>query len=199
MARTASPLLLPLFRSQAQARLLARVYLEPDRRAHLAELAQELGLDRAGVKREADRLEEAGLVVSERAGRQRTLRPNRDSPYYDDLHGLLLTAFGPATLVGPALCDVPGVEEAYLFGSWAARYTGVAGSDPLDIDVLVVGSPDRTTLYGVARELESLLGREVNPVIVSRKRWDAEDEGFIREVKGSPLVELAHVATKAAS
>ena len=179
--------------------MLSRVYLEPDRPAHLAELAQELGLDRAGVKREADRLEEAGLVVSERAGRQRTLRPNLDSPYYDDLHGLLLKAFGPAALVGPALREVAGVEEAYLFGSWAARYAGVRGNDPVDIDVLVVGSPDRTELYGAARELESLLGREVNPVIVSRERWDAEDEGFIREVKGSPLVELAHADGRVAS
>jgi predicted nucleotidyltransferase/biotin operon repressor len=179
--------------------LLARVYLEPDRPAHLAELAGELGLDRAGVKREADRLEDAGLVVSERVGRQRILRPNPNSPYYDHLHGLLLTAFGPAALVGPALHEVPGVEEAYLFGSWAARYAGVRGGDPADIDVLVVGSPDRTALYGVARELESLLGREVNPVVVSRERWDAEDEGFIREVKGSPLVELAHADTKLAS
>jgi predicted nucleotidyltransferase len=192
-------LLLPLFRSRAQARLLARVYLEPDRPAHLAELAHELELDRGGVKREADRLEDAGLVVSDRVGRQRILRPNRDSPYYSHLHALLLTAFGPATIVGPALRDVPGVEEAYLFGSWAARYYGVPGSDPADIDVLVVGSPDRTALYGRARELESLLGREVNPVIVSRERWDAEDEGFIREVKGSPLVELGRADAKVAS
>lgn len=199
MPRSAAPLLLPLFRSQAQARLLARVYLEPDRTAILADLARELGLDRAGVKREADRLEDAGLVVSERVGRQRILRPNPNSPYYEHLHGLLLTAFGPAALVGPALREVPGVEEAYLFGSWAARYAGVRGSDPVDIDVLVVGSPDRTALYGVARELESLLGREVNPVVVSRERWDAEDEGFIREVKESPLVELAHADTKLAS
>lgn len=190
MPRTAAPLLLPLFRSSAQARLLARVYLEPDRPAPLAELAKELGLDRAGVKREADRLESAGLVASERVGRQRILRPNRLSPYHDHLYGLLVTAFGPAALVGPALRNVPGIEEVFLFGSWAARYKGIPGPEPADIDVLVVGSPDRTTLYEIARELEAHLGREVNPVVVSRERWDAEDEGFIREVKAAPRVEL---------
>ncbi|MBA3333870.1 MAG: ArsR family transcriptional regulator [Actinobacteria bacterium] len=197
MPRTASPLLLPLFRSAAQARLLARVYLQADRPAPLAELAHELGNDRGGVKREADRLEAAGLVLSERVGRQRLLKPNRESPYYGDLYGLLLTAFGPAALVGPALRDVPGIEEAYLFGSWAARYSGEAGSDPVDIDVLLVGSPDRTTVYAVASELEALLRREVNPIIVSRERWDAEDEGFIREVKGAPLVKLERHDPKA--
>lgn len=188
--RTASPILLPLFRSDAQARLLARVYLAVDRPAPLAELARELGVDRGGVKREADRLEAAGLVVSDRVGRQRILRPNTKSPYYDHLHGLLLTAFGPAALIGPAFREVPGVEQAFLFGSWAARYVGVPGWGPADIDVLLVGSPDRTAVYAVASELEAVLGREVNPIILSRERWEERSEGFIREVSKSPLVEL---------
>jgi predicted nucleotidyltransferase len=188
--RTQSPILLPLFRSDAQARLLARVYLEPDRAVPLAELARELGLDRSGVKREADRLEAAGLVMSDRVGRQRIVRPNVQSPYYSQLHSLLLTAFGPAALIGPALRDVPGVEEAFLFGSWAARYAGQPGSEPADIDVLLVGSPDRTAVYEIANELEAVLGREVNPIIVSRDRWDESSEGFIREVKSAPLLEL---------
>jgi len=142
------------------------------------------------VKREADRLEAAGLVVSDRVGRQRILRPNTKSPYYDHLHGLLLTAFGPAALIGPAFREVPGVEQAFLFGSWAARYVGVPGWGPADIDVLLVGSPDRTAVYAVASELEAVLGREVNPIILSRERWEERSEGFIREVSKSPLVEL---------
>jgi biotin operon repressor/predicted nucleotidyltransferase len=190
LARTASPLLLPLFRSQAQARLLARVYLETDRPAPLATIAAELGLDRAGVKREADRLEEAGLVVSSRVGRQRLLRPNVGSPYYHDLLGLLLTAFGPAAIIGPAFRDVEGIELGFLFGSWAARYEGERGDAPVDVDVLLVGSPDRGEVYGVARALTDVLGREVNPTIVSFERWESEDEGFIREVKSSALVPL---------
>jgi biotin operon repressor len=181
-------LLLPLFRSDAQARLLARVFLETDRPAPLAELASELGVDRAGVKREADRLEQAGLVVSTRVGRQRLLRPNDDSPYYDDLLGLLLTAFGPAALIGPAFRDVDGIEHAFLFGSWAARYSGEPGEAPDDVDLLLVGAPDRTEVYRVAAALSEVLRREVNPTIVSSERWADAEDGFIREVKRSPLV-----------
>jgi predicted nucleotidyltransferase len=190
MSRTASPLLLPLFRSDAQARLLARVYLHADRPAPLADLANELGLDRAGVKREVDRLEAAGLVDSYWVGRQRLVRPNAESPYFDDLFGLLMTAFGPAALVGPALADVEGIERAFLFGSWAARYSGEHGTAPDDIDVLVVGTPDRSAVYRVAASLANVLNREVNPTIVSRERWEAAEEGFIRDVRSSPLVAL---------
>jgi len=188
--RTTAPELLPIFRSDGQGRLLARVYLEPDRPGSLAQLARELELDDGGITREANRLERAGLVRSERVGRSRILHPNEDSPYYPELSGLLLKAFGPATVIAPALREVPGVEQAFLFGSWAARYVGVPGSGPADIDVLLVGSPDRTAVYAVASEVEAVLGREVNPIIVSRERWDEASEGFIREVKKSPLVEL---------
>jgi predicted nucleotidyltransferase len=159
--------------------------------APLATLARELGIDRAGVKREIDRLEHAGLVVSESIGRQRLARPNTESPYYRPLHALLLTAFGPAKVIAPALREIPDIEAAYLFGSWASRYAGVPGEEPADVDVLLVGSPDRSAVYEVARELSESIRREVNPIIVSRERWDDADEGFIREVKKSPLVELS--------
>jgi hypothetical protein len=33
---------------------------------------------------------------------------------------------------------VEGIEKAYLFGSWAARYAGEAGRAPADLDVLVI-------------------------------------------------------------
>jgi hypothetical protein len=188
--RTEAPPLLPLFRSEGQGRLLARVYLEPDRPAPLAGLARELGLDAGGLTREADRLERAGLVRSERIGRQRLLRPNPESPYHDDLRRLLLTAFGPASLVGPALAGVRGVEEAFLYGSWAARYLGRPGPDPADIDLMVVGSPSRREVARVARDLTERLGREVNPTVVPATRWRDAGDGFVRQVKRGPLVAI---------
>jgi len=188
--RTPSPELLPLFRSRGQGRLLARVYLEPDRPAPLAQLARELRLDGGGITREANRLERAGLVRSERVGRSRVLHPNEDSPYYPELSGLLLKAFGPATVIGPALARVDGIEHAYLFGSWAARYQGEPGPPPADIDLLLIGTPEWGAVARVARELTSLLGREVNPTILSPDQWRDDDDGFVRQVTREPRIEL---------
>lgn len=188
--RTSAPQLLPIFRSEGQGRLLARVYLRSDRPATLADIARELQLDDGGLTREADRLERAGLIRSERVGRSRTLRPNEQSPYYRDLYSLLLKGFGPAALIGPALAGIAGVERAYLFGSWAARYSGEPGPAPGDVDVLVVGVPDRGDVYRAADALSDILKREVNPTIVSPERWDASEESFIRDVQDSPLIPL---------
>lgn len=188
--RTPPPVLLPLFRSDGQARLLARVYLAPDEPAPLAVLARELDLDRGGVKREADRLEAAGLVRSERVGHSRILRPNEESPYYPELHGLLLKAFGPATVIGPTLAEVGGVERAFLYGSWAARYRGEAGPDPADIDVLVIGAPARLRLARATRELSGRLGRDVNATVYSPEQWYGSQTGFLRHLKRGPIFEL---------
>lgn len=188
--RTEPSLLLPLFRSDGQRRLLARVYLAPDRPVPLSELARELAIDRGGLKREADRLERAGLIRSERVGRQRYLYPDARSPYYRDLYGLLVKAFGPATLIGPELARIDGIDRAYLHGSWAARYHGEPGLDPADIDVIVVGRPSRIAIAGAERRLAELLAREINVSVVDPDEWEAAPTGFLQEVQRRPLVPI---------
>lgn len=187
--RTTAPQLLPLFRSDGQGRLLARVYLHKP--ASLAELARDLGLDDGGITREADRLERAGLVRSERIGRNRILHPNEESPYYRDLYNLLLKAFGPVAVLATELGKVGGIEQAYIYGSWAARYAGEPGSDPADLDVIVVGDPSSgLDLNDAATDVYSRLGREVNIHVVDPADWAAAQSGFLREVQGRPLVPI---------
>jgi predicted nucleotidyltransferase len=162
-------------------------------------LARELHLDAGGLTREADRLERAGLVISERIGRQRLLRPDEDSPFYASLHELLLRAYGPATVIGPALSLVANIDEAYIFGSWAARYLGETGPPPADIDVMIVGAPSRVLVGRALAPLSDILAREVNETIISSARWREAGEGFVRQVKRGPLVELHLDAEKAES
>jgi hypothetical protein len=183
-------LLLPLFRSRGQARLLARVFLHPDERRSLNQLAHELELDPATVQREAERLEEAGILTSERIGRARLVRPNEESPFFPELQGLLLKAFGPLPILRERLGELAGVEQAFIFGSWASRYAGEAGEPPGDIDLLVLGRPNRRELSRMCREASEELGFEVNPTVLSPSDWDSDATGFIRSLKDQPLIPL---------
>ena len=188
--RTDAPLLLPIFRSRGQGRLLARIFLHPDEPIPLAGLAREVGVDAATVNREVNRLEEAGLVVTDRIGRARVVRPDERSPFYPELSGLLFKAFGPATVLARRLRGLPGVEAAYIFGSWASRYHGEAGPAPGDIDLLVVGRPDRRALGRIAREASEELGLEVSPTVVTTESWSSDETGFVRTLKKAPLIPL---------
>lgn len=188
--RTEAPLLLPLFRSRGQARLLARIFLHPDDRLSLNQLARELGIDPATVQREAERLEEAGILTSERVGTARIIRPNRESLFYPDLSGLVFKAFGPVPVLRERLKRLAGVEAAFIYGSWASRYAGERGEAPGDIDLLILGKPDRRKLARLCREAGEELGFEVNPTVLSKEDWESDATGFIRSIKEQPLVPL---------
>jgi predicted nucleotidyltransferase len=188
--RTEAPLLFPLFRSRGQARLLARVFLHPGDRLSLNQLAHELELDPATVQREAERLEEAGILTSERIGRARLVRPNEDSPFYPELSGLIFKAFGPVPVLRERLTGLPGVEAAFIYGSWASRYAGERGEAPGDIDLLILGRPDRRRLARLCREASEELGFEVNPTVLSEEDWKSDATGFIRSIKEQSLIPL---------
>ena len=122
----APPPLLPLLRSRLQAEVLTLVLLNPDREWTLTELASRVGSAVSSVQREIVRAERAGVVASRRVGKTRLVKAAR-SPLTAPLTELLLRSFGPRQVLADELADVPGIENAYLFGSWAARYAGQEG------------------------------------------------------------------------
>jgi len=40
------------------------------------------------------------------------------------------------------------IDEAHNYGSWATRYVGEPGTEPQDIDLLVIGTPAVETSDG---------------------------------------------------
>ena len=77
-----------------------------------------------------------------------------------------------------------------LYGSWAARYDGVDGPAPADVDVLVVGTPQRAAVYAAAERAEARLSIPVNPVVRSPARWAAGDDPLIASIKAGPNLVL---------
>lgn len=188
--KMASPMLLPLLRSRSQGDILAVIMLDPQRERSLSEIAEETGTSVSTVVREVDRLEEGGLVTTERRGNTRLVRAVTDSVVYKPLADLLAVTFGPAAVLRKALAEVPGIERAFIYGSWAARYAQRAGPVPDDIDLLVIGEPDRHVLADAVAEAESVLRREVNVRRVSTQAWVAGDGSFKQTVLSRPVVDV---------
>ena len=199
MDKSPAPSLLPIFRSQQQAELLALVLSDPNVEFTLTDLASRTGIPYPSVHREIERAETVGLMTSRSVGRTRLVRADESSPYFAGLADVLVKAFGAPWILGHALTRVTNIEAAYIYGSWAARYTGEAGDRAVgDIDLLVLGKPDRDEVYAAASSAEHRLGRAVQ-VTIRAAEWLADGSGTFHDtVTTRPLVPIPLVVTETA-
>ena len=187
---TPAPALLPIFRSEAQARILAWLLLGPDREQAIATLAPIAGVAQPNTLREVNRLLDAGLLRERRAGNTRLVAANVDSPYFLPLVQILGRSYGPAQAVPEELRQVSGIDRALIVGSWAARFLGEPGAPPRDVDVVVVGQPDRRALRRANARLEERLGVPVQIITMAPEEWDEQGSTFVRDVRSKPHLEV---------
>ncbi|BDO41636.1 hypothetical protein [Cellulomonas sp. NTE-D12] len=166
----------------------------------MTELARRAGVSVKAAAHEVARLVEAGLLADRRAGNLRLVRRGPETPLTRPLTDLLAVTYGAVPVLTDALSGVPGVEAAYIYGSWAARYKGEAGPVPGDVDVLVVGAADLDVLDEVARGAGRRLGREVAIHRVGSGSGAAPpaNDAFLASVRTRPIVELELAAGGAA-
>jgi DNA-binding transcriptional ArsR family regulator len=188
--KTASPTLLPLLRSRSQGDILAAIMLDPENERSMSEVAAETGVSLPTVQREVGRLEEAGLVTTKRRGNTRLVRAVTDSVVFKPLADLLAVTFGPVVVLRTALAAIPGIERAFIYGSWAARYAQRSGPVPNDIDLLVIGSADRHTLAEAVADAEKVLRREINLRRTTPDAWAHDEGSFKKTVMARPVVDV---------
>lgn len=157
---------------------------------NMSEIAKREGLPYSVVQREVDRLEKAGVVRSQRFAQARVVRPDETHQLYSELRALFLKTYGPEAVLAELLDGVEGIDEAFLFGSWAARYAGEWGPSPADVDLLVIGDPDPRLIEDLAAEAEDRIGLPVQPVVVAPESWGSRPSGFVRTVRDRPLVPI---------
>jgi len=190
-----APPMLPIFRSAGQLAVLAELFTGREPERSIGELAQRTGVPQATVSREVTRLVEAGLLADRDVGRTRLVHARVESPIHAELTALLVKVAGPLAVLGELLADVPGIEQAYVYGSWARRHHGEAGDEPADIDVLLVaeGADPLDTARrarAAADAATERLGRDVTISVLTPSEWASGQSGSVRSVRESPLVPI---------
>lgn len=178
-------------RSKARQQLLAYYFTNPTARHHLRDLAERLSVDPSNLSKELGRLERDGLFRSEVSGRQKYFQLNRKYPLFDEVRKIVAKTIGAAPLITQSLKRIEGIEEAYLYGSFARNQQDAAS----DIDVLVIGVPREQVLAQAMRRLERQLGREINYTVLTPKEFEsrrARKDAFLEDVwhnKRVPLID----------
>jgi len=183
------------FRSKTRQRLLAFYFTNPRARLHLRDLAKRLGIDPSNLSRELRRLEREGLFKSEVSGRQKYFQLSSAYPLFAELRSIVSKTIGAVPWIAQSFKTIEGIEEAYLYGSFA-RNQQDAGSD---IDVLVIGAPRGEAIAEAARKLEQHLGREINYSVLTRKEFRsrlARKDAFLESVWHNKRIPLVSVHEK---
>jgi predicted nucleotidyltransferase len=186
--RSKAPALLPIFRSQLQADILALLLLNPSHEYSMTELADRFSAPLSTVHGDVKRLTQAGLLRRRNVGRSALVQANPRNRLVEPLTELLFLSWGPMQVVADEFDGLDGAERVLIFGSWAARYRQRHGPQPNDLDVLVVGQPSRADVYDAADRAQQRLGMPVNPVIRTADAWRQANDPLIQQIQSGPQV-----------
>jgi predicted nucleotidyltransferase len=176
-----------LGRSKIRQRILALIMDAPDRRMHLRGIARAVGTSAGTAARELGRLEEAGLVRRTREGNQVYFEARPGQPLYGQIRDLVRQVAGVPIILRRHLSGLAGVERAMIFGSYAH---GSIKSDS-DVDVLIIGKPDRDELTERLEMASLEISRPVNEVVMTGEELVARrirGDQFIRSIDSGPTI-----------
>lgn len=172
-----------------RGRLLGLLFMQPDRAFHLREIERSTGVPSGPAHRELKNLAAAGLLSSERVGNQVRYRANPASPIFAEVQGIVRKTVGLADVLREALGPLASrIHKAFLFGSIARGDHGPRS----DVDLMVVGEAAYEDVIGAVFPLAERLGREVNPVVLTRDEFESrvQDAGFTQRVMSGPRIPL---------
>lgn len=178
-----------LITSANRRKLLTLFLTHPNERFYQKQLMRDLGISSSRIQSELRRLEQAGLVTSERESNTRYFRVNTAAPIYPELKSIIYKTVGLGDVLREALTDIGPIEVALIFGSVAKNLEEMRS----DVDLLIIGDVDLDAVHEAVTAAEGIVGREINPVVYSRADWEsrvAKNEAFSADILAGPKVFL---------
>ncbi len=155
-----------LITSKTRIQLLMRLFLNPEQQAYLRELAEETGSSPSHVKGELKHLTEAGLLNSEKNGRQVFFSANKRHPLFDELHSMVQKALGMDAILESIIMRLGNLEAAYVVGDYAfGRDTGI-------IDIVLLGKIDQDNLADLTTKTERYIDRRIRTLVLKSEEFN---------------------------
>lgn len=172
-------------------RVLGLLFGQPNRRFSLKELIDLARSGSGAVQREVDRLGGSGIVTLASIDGRRFIQANPATPVFEELRAIIAKTTGIPGLLRSALeSEGEHVRFALLYGS-IAKGTDTSSSD---VDVLIVSDKlTQEAAYTLFHDVETRLGRKVNPTIYTREEFKKRRRGrnpFLEKVLAGTHVVL---------
>jgi predicted nucleotidyltransferase len=173
--------------TSTQQQVLGLLYGRPHESFYMKQILRMTGMGVHTIKRELDRMVNAGILTLTRIGNQHHFQANPVCPIYQELLTVVRKTFG---VVGVLKAALQPIDEkltcAFVFGS-IAKAQDRADSD---IDLLLVGKDlVYSDVIELLTEAEESMGRPINPTIYEIDQFSKkikQDNAFVTRVMDQP-------------
>jgi predicted nucleotidyltransferase len=176
-------LLAEILSSKVRAEIFRIFWSMSAAECHLREIERRAGCSIGSIQQEVKRLEQLGLLIRRKDGNRSYFKANRDHPIYPEIHRMVLKTSGMIDVLHAALSS-EGIQFAFVFGS-IAQGTEKPESD---VDLFIIGKTSLRDLSKRFKEPAQILGREINPHLMSIEEWNQRltaKEHFVSSVASS--------------
>ena len=173
--------------SHVRLRVLAILFGQPDRSFSASEIIKLAASGSGAVQRELQRLADVKILNVEMSGNRKLYSVNRQSPVFEELHGLVLKTAGLAEPIRTALTPFADrIDAAFVYGS-VAKATDTAKSD---IDLMIL-TDDVTygEIFKSLQDAETVLHRPISPNVMTLRDWRRkrdEQNSFVTRIISQP-------------
>lgn len=161
-----------LITSKTRIRILMRLFLNPSQHAYLRELSDEFKVSPSQVREELRHLNEAGILSSQKQGRQIHYRANQQHPLFRELTSMVQKALGMDRILESIIERLGNLERAYLIDDYAE------GKDTGIIDLVLVGNIDQENLVDLVGKTEKYIDRKIRTLVLSNREFESMSEVF---------------------
>jgi len=174
-------------KSKIRRDLLSLFFTNASQKYYLRELERILGYSAGSIRRELLKFKEDRLFTTEKVGNLLYYSLNTDHPLFEELKGIVSKTVGVEGSLKKAISSVPGIEFAFIYGSFASGKENVSS----DIDLMIIGDPDSSSVNQKITALERRLKREINLSLHSLKDYrdrKMSKSGFIQDLLKKPKI-----------
>jgi predicted nucleotidyltransferase len=154
-------------KSKITQKVLNYFFLNPEESLYVNELARKLFLDKRNLVKKIRELEQEGLLISQQRGNLKLYSINDKFSLYKEYRNIILKTLGFEETLRTRLKEVPGIEQAYIYGSYADNKMNAHS----DIDLLIIGKHKISVLQKIISRFQRELDREINVVNMDKNEF----------------------------